>query len=88
MVVKTPHANDRPEAVRVGSILLNNDPRVDDMDPCKRVTVIEIVREGDEVQAHWYAVYLGRGVSKRHKIDFQRIHLDGKYRHQGYNLVS
>jgi len=65
------------DKIKVGTILRNNDPRRQD----ERVTVIATtIRDGD-----WYATYQGN--TRMNSIRFDRIHTDGRPRHQGWSVV-
>jgi hypothetical protein len=66
-------AKDNPGAVKIGSILQDNDVR----NHGARVVV-------DAIGPHFAGYFTGR---RRARIRLDRIHLDGKRRSQGYNLV-
>ncbi len=71
-------ADKFPDQIKSGTVLINNDPRVAED---KRIITVEAVRSStlDGYTAHYQAN------TRWAKIKFNRIFLDGKPRHQGYN---
>ena len=69
--------------VKVGDTLRNNDPRRSGEIVKVIATVMRTVN--DPFASRWFSVY--QGATRKCRVHFDRIHNDGKARHQGWSVV-
>lgn len=73
--------------IKVGDLITNNDPRAR-----LKNAVVEDIVEDQNIKGRFYVVYytrdsLGAKNGRVNRVRVDRIHTDGKARHQGWSLV-